>query len=165
MDVMMPVMDGNETTERIRRVPAWSALPIIAVTASATREDEAKCLAAGANAFLAKPVERDVLLRAIGNLLSLQWIVGAPQSAPAGPDVEEGAGLVVPPAREIEVLWQLTRIGSMREIRERANYLRSLDPAHAPFAARLEALAQGYHSKELAAFVARYRSADAVQPP
>ena len=164
MDVMMPMMDGNETTQRIRRVPAWSALPVIAVTASATREDEAKCLAAGANAFLAKPVERDVLLRAIGNLLSLRWIGGAPPSGPAGPDVEEGAGLVVPPACEIEALWQMTRIGSMREIRERANYLRTLNPAHAPFAARLEALAQGYHSKELAAFVARYRSADAVQP-
>jgi hypothetical protein len=52
----------------------------------------------------------------------------------------------------------------MREIRERANYLRSLDPAYAPFAARLDTLAQGYHSKELAAFVGRYRTADAVPP-
>jgi hypothetical protein len=52
----------------------------------------------------------------------------------------------------------------MREIRERAGYLRALDPAYAPFAARLDTLAQGYHSKELAAFVGRYRTVDAVPP-
>ena len=48
---------------------------------------------------------------------------------------------------------------------ERADYLQALDPAYAPFAARLHALAQGYHSKNLAAFVARYRTEDTVPPP
>jgi signal transduction histidine kinase/ActR/RegA family two-component response regulator len=164
MDVMMPVIDGNETTRRIRRMPAWSSVPIIAVTASASREDEAACLQAGADAFLYKPVEHDALLRAIGKHLSLDWIVGKPTPKPVVLVVEEEGDLVVPPAQEIEALWQLTRIGSMREIRERANYLRALDPAYAPFAARLATLAQGYHSKELAAFVARYRTADATPP-
>jgi len=164
MDVMMPVIDGNETTRRIRRMPAWSSVPIIAVTASASREDEAACLQAGADAFLAKPVEHDALLRAIGKQLSLDWIVGKQAPEPVALDIGEEGDLIVPPAQEIEVLWQLTRIGSMREIRERAGYLRALDPAYAPFAARLETLAQGYHSKELAAFVARYRTEDAVPP-
>jgi signal transduction histidine kinase/CheY-like chemotaxis protein len=166
MDVMMPVVDGNETTRRIRRMPQWRSVPIVAVTAGASREDEVKCLEAGADAFLAKPVEHDALLRAIGEQLSLDWIVGKPVPEPVAPDVEdaEQGNLVAPPAQEIEVLWQLTRIGSMREIRERANYLRALDPVYAPFAARLETLAQGYHSKELAAFVARFRTEDAVPP-
>jgi len=160
MDVMMPVMDGNETTRRIRRMPQWSSLPVIAVTASASREDEARCREAGANAFLAKPVDHDALLCTIGSLLSLQWTLGKPVQEPAG----EAGELVAPPAQEIEALWQLARLGSMREIRERANYLRGLDPVYAPFAARLDTLAQGYHSKELAAFVGRYRTADAVPP-
>ena len=164
MDVMMPVMDGNETTRRIRRTPQWSSLPVIAVTASASREDEARCLEAGVDVFLAKPVDHDALLHAIGTLLSLQWTFGKPAQEPGGPDVGEGADLVAPPAQEIEVLWQLARIGNMRAIRERADHLRALDPAYAPFAARLETLAQGYHSKELAAFVARYRTEDAMRP-
>ena len=165
MDVMMPIIDGNETTRRIRRMPQWSSVPIIAVTASASREDEVKCLDAGADGFLAKPVDHDDLLRAIGKHLALDWVVGKPALEPVALDVEEEErGLVVPPAQEIEVLWQLTRIGSMREIRERASYLRALDAAYVPFAARLEALAQGYHSKELAAFVARFRTEDAVPP-
>jgi CheY-like chemotaxis protein len=164
MDVMMPVMDGNETTRRIRCMPQWNSLPVIAVTASASREDEARCLEAGVNVFLAKPVDHDALLHAIGTLLSLQWTFGKSAQGPDGQGIEEGGDMIAPPAQEIETLWQLARIGSMREIRERASYLRALDPAYAPFAARLDTLAQGYHSKELAAFVGRYRTEDAVPP-
>jgi hypothetical protein len=43
-------------------------------------------------------------------------------------------------------------------------YLQGLDPAYGPFATRLDALAQGYHSKQLAAFVARFRTENAVPP-
>jgi hypothetical protein len=72
--------------------------------------------------------------------------------------------MVVPPAEEIEELWQLAQIGNMRQIREQASYLRSRNPAYAAFANRLDTLAQGYHSKQLAAFVARFRAEDAVPP-
>ena len=164
MDVMMPVLDGNETTRRIRGTPAWGKVPIVAVTASASSDDEARCREAGADAFLAKPVEHDVLLRTIGTLLSLDWITGQPAADPAQPGDEEESVLVAPPAEEMEVLWQMARIGDMREIRKRASYLHALDPAYAPFADRLDALAQGYQSKKLADFVARYRTENALPP-
>jgi CheY-like chemotaxis protein len=163
MDVMMPVIDGNETTRRIRQMPAWRTVPVIAVTAGASPEDEARCREAGANAFLAKPVEHDALLRAIGTQLALDWITVASAPETAQPAGEEDVILAVPPAEEIEVLWQLVRIGNMRKIREQAAYLRTLDPAYAPFADHLDALAQGYHSKDLAAFVTRYRTEVAVR--
>jgi CheY-like chemotaxis protein len=158
MDVMMPAMDGNETTRRIRRMPGWRGLPIVAVTAGA--EDERKSRDAGADAFLAKPVDRDLLLRTIGRLLSLEWAAGR-AAAPEGGD---DAPMTVPPAEEIEELWQMAQIGDMRRIREQAGYLRGLDPAYVPFANRLDKLAQGYHSKQLAAFVARFRAENAVPP-
>jgi signal transduction histidine kinase/CheY-like chemotaxis protein len=159
MDVMMPVMDGNETTRRIRHMPGWGDIPIVAVTASASVEDERKSRDAGADAFLPKPVDHDLLLRTIGRLLSLKWATGA--SAPA--EVEDAA-MAVPPAAEIEELWQMALIGNMRRIREQASYLRGLDPAYGPFANRLDTLAQGYHSKQVAAFVARFRAENAVPP-
>ena len=152
MDVMMPVMDGNETTRQIRHMPGWGDVPIVAVTASASLEDERRSRDAGASAFLAKPVDHDLLLRTIGRLLALQWITGQP--APEGEDT----AMAVPPADEIETLWHLAQIGNMREIRARAAHLRGLDAAYAPFANRLDTLAQGYHSKQLVAFVARFRS-------
>jgi DNA mismatch repair protein MutH len=72
--------------------------------------------------------------------------------------------MAIPPVDEIEALWQLAQIGNMRRIRERAAYLRGLDPAYAPFANRVDTLAQGYHSKQLVSFVARFRAENAVPP-
>jgi len=164
MDVMMPVMDGNETTRQIRRTPGWRDIPIVAVTASAGTEDEHRSGEAGASAFIAKPIDHDLLLRTIGRLLSLKWVTEQPANPPSVPAEVDDNAMVVPPAEEIEELWQLARIGNMRKIRERASYLQALDPVYAPFANRLHALAQGYHSKDLAAFVERYRTESAVPP-
>ncbi|WP_095194208.1 response regulator [Pseudomonas sp. Irchel 3A7] len=65
MDVMMPEMDGFEATIEIRKDPRWRKLPIIAVTAKAMKDDQERCLQAGANDYLAKPIDLDRLFSLI----------------------------------------------------------------------------------------------------
>jgi len=65
MDIMMPEMDGITAMQEIRKKPEWGKLPIIALTAKARKDDQEKCLAAGANDYIAKPLDVEKLLSLI----------------------------------------------------------------------------------------------------
>jgi|GEM_PF-1756892 len=81
MDIVMPEVDGIEAIRRLRELPVQSTTPIIAVSASATPEVEARTLAAGANAFLAKPVNMQALLKMVANLLRIEPAASARSGA------------------------------------------------------------------------------------
>jgi len=65
MDIMMPEMDGLTAMREIRKRSEWQKLPIIALTAKAMKDDQEKCLQAGANDYIAKPLDVDKLLSLI----------------------------------------------------------------------------------------------------
>lgn len=68
MDMMMPEMDGYEAVGKIRDNAVTAAVPVIAVTAQAMPEDREKCLDAGAQDYVTKPIDVDRLIEAIEKL-------------------------------------------------------------------------------------------------
>jgi len=76
MDVMMPELDGNATIAAIREMSSHRDLPVIAVTAKAMAEDRERTLAAGANDYVTKPVNNELLLRLIAQHLDAEETVG-----------------------------------------------------------------------------------------
>ena len=104
MDVQMPGLDGLDTTRRIRSLPGGAQLPIVALTANAYSEDRQRCLDAGMNDFLAKPVEPEALYAILGKYLThLDLDAPAESPAVAGP----------PAAADLQRLADLLAIGDV----------------------------------------------------
>lgn len=91
MDMQMPVMDGVTATQEIRKYPEFADLPIIAMTANAMPSDRQRCLAAGMQGFVSKPIEPDELWEAL-----LRWVTPHAQEAvlsPSGPAEDSAVAL------------------------------------------------------------------------
>lgn len=102
MDCQMPVIDGLAATQRIRAVPAWRDLPVIAMTASAMVGDREQALAAGMNDHVAKPIDIEALYATLA-----RWL---PEAAPRRP----GAPAVASRAHQLPALPGLDIDGGLR---------------------------------------------------
>jgi CheY-like chemotaxis protein len=92
MDVQMPVMDGFEATRRIRSDPLLHDTLVIAMTANAGVDDRARCMAAGMNEFVTKPIAPDLLYATLNRCLGRAAQAPRPAPAPPAPQPATGAG-------------------------------------------------------------------------
>jgi len=153
MDIMMPVMDGLEATRQIRANAAWRDIPIIAISASATTDDQRDSMTAGANAFMTKPIEQDQFLQHVASFLSLIWDTEPLPKEPSSTRSAKSDTFVVPPPDAMARLYELALAGNMRDIRHEAERIATLDTKYQPFADKLAALAKSYQSKAILEFV------------
>jgi two-component system, sensor histidine kinase and response regulator len=92
MDLQMPEMDGYQATAKLRDDPRIGTMPIIAMTAHATVEERQRCLAAGMNDHIAKPIDPATLFETVERFYRAAATL-APDDLPAIPNLDTGAGL------------------------------------------------------------------------
>ncbi|MBK7004853.1 MAG: response regulator [Burkholderiales bacterium] len=149
-DVTMPVMDGLEATRRMRANPVLEKLPTIVVSATFLEQDRVAALEAGANVFMAKPIDQSQLLHEIGTLLNIHW------QTEDSAVTQNGSTLVSPGMYELKVLHDLVLDGNIGRIRKRADHLSALDPAYGAFADKLRQLAKEFQVQEIQKLVEKY---------
>ncbi|NEP53327.1 MAG: response regulator, partial [Moorea sp. SIO3C2] len=169
-DLVMPVKTGFEAVQEIRQIPQIQNITIVAVSTSIWEMDETKSRIAGCDNFISKPVDQLQLLEVLEQHLALEWIYEDTTARPksdiqpvANPSKEESLeesleavleeSFIIPPNSEMEVLYELAMLGSMRKICERAVYLEELDDKYLPFANKLKELAQDFQEAEILALV------------
>jgi len=151
MDHSMPVLEGLEAIRRIRQIAALQQTPIVAVSASVTAADRAASLAAGANAFVPKPIRQAELLEQISRLLNMDWVKAKPVA-----ESDEAVAQAGLPPDEAQRLYTLARRGSIVEIRERLDALERRGPQYGSCVAELRQLARRYRLREIRAVLEPY---------
>ncbi|WP_114951222.1 response regulator [Sphingosinicella terrae] len=164
MDIRMPVMDGFEATQKIRELESLKSVPIIVISASATQDVQTRSLAAGANAFLTKPVEYDDLVKALVQHLRIKWVSKGDEEdkADPGPDAEE---IVEIPEDQIESLMKIALSGNMKAIRRQADHLKEIDESYRPFADKIQQLARTYQSSTILSLIEKHSKKKQIVEP
>ena len=147
MDMQMPVMDGLSCTREIRKIQRFEQLPVIAMTANAMEQDRHRCLEAGMNGVVIKPIDPQTLWASL-----LQWVPGGVRkSASVSPLADEAARHMEEAGDGLpRVLGLDTVLGLSRVLNKKSLYLtilRRFAKNHGSSAAQmLEALAAGDHA-------------------
>ena len=140
MDLQMPEMDGYQATAKLRSDPRLAALPIIAMTAHATVEERQRCLAAGMNDHVAKPIDPAALFEAVGRFYKPAEGAPAPDQ-PSSPPPQEA----LPSIAGLDSNDGLARVGGNRKLY--VKILRQFVEQQGPASDQVaDALAKGDHA-------------------
>ncbi|BBC22979.1 PAS domain S-box protein [Pseudanabaena sp. ABRG5-3] len=162
LDMVMPQLDGHETTKRLRQLPMFQNTAIVMVSASAFNQDRDLSLEVGCNAFIAKPVHPDTLFHTVRSLLNLDWQYEDTELESASSintfDVycnSEAIAqpLIAPPKCVLEKLLQMARIGDILAIQDEVMLLQETDPAFRPFARQVLDYARDFQIKRIRDFL------------
>lgn len=162
-DVVMPNLTGLDMTRRLRQLPDFQDLPIIASPASLSHVEKQESLDAGCNAFLPKPVDLELLLQELAQLLDITWLYGEPTAQAASETVGDhhktlNETLIVPTPTELEALYRAARGGFIDEIQKEAEALKQLNPNYTRFADQLIDLAKQFEDEAIIQLIEQHLS-------
>ena len=146
-DIRMPDMDGLELIRRLRRTTEGRDMPVIATSASVYHEDRQRCLEAGSQAFLPKPVDADLLFQQLQQVLSVDWVY---QDAP---EASDESPLILPSLQELDALLDAALDCDIGAIQKQLEECERHEPRLRTFAAMLRPLIQGFQTADIQTFL------------
>jgi signal transduction histidine kinase/CheY-like chemotaxis protein len=146
LDISMPDMTGWEVATALREMPDLRSLRIVMVSANAHEYSPGGDGNCAHDGFMMKPIDIQLLLERVGQLLGLEWIYEVPAPPPGMPD-EPVSTLPDDLQHHLEELYRLGRIGHVRGIEAKLKEIEAEDPSAAPFAARLRTLVSNFDLK------------------
>ncbi len=144
-DLMMPVMDGFTLMAKLRESSELKEIPVIASSASVFESDQHKSLDAGADTFLAKPVQTEQLLTVFQRWLNVQWLY-QPEASIVKPKAET---IVPPPIEDLNKLYDLAMQGRVKALRLEAEALQKNSPQFELFAQEIHQLARSFQIEKI----------------
>lgn len=151
-DLVMPVMHGFELINRLRTSEPIKQVVIIASSASVFETDQYKSIDAGANAFLAKPIDAQTLIQLLEKYLQLEWIYDIKADRipeKVAPNLIDSVRIIFPANEVLQQLLNRVQDGDIEEILAIAQQLRDEDEKLRPFAEQLIELASNFQVKRL----------------
>lgn len=144
-DLVMPELDGIEMVRRVRQIPEFAHIPILASSASISLVNPQESIEAGCNSFIPKPIEFEELLKALENLLNLTWIYEEPLNNDTDINIAETTmDLVFPSSEELITLFNAAQRGLIGQVQQEANRLQQLNPKYTRFVNRVLELSQDF---------------------
>lgn len=150
LDLVMPKLDGLQTTQRLRQIPALQSTLIYSISASAYDEDKKKSLIAGSNRFIPKPIHFNILLQALQEDLNLTWTYRESSLLEEKKEAQIAQSVTkeIPPEK-VSILLEAVKKGDIQQLRMELNNLAQMSQALNPMIKNLQTLAKIYKLKEI----------------
>jgi signal transduction histidine kinase/ActR/RegA family two-component response regulator len=159
-DLAMPVMDGHEMIKKLRQDALFKKIPIIVSSASVFETDRQKSIDAGANEFLPKPIQSDILLNLIQQLLNLKWIYEVSKESAQAYEVDpikmKCSALILPSIEDLHLLYDLSRKGLVHNLNQEMERIEKSNSQTRPFIQEIRQLVKSYQLTKIRGFIEPY---------
>ena len=167
-DLNLPKLDGASLVKQLRTQPEWTDRPILIASASVFETDQTRSLQAGANGFLAKPIQFEQLVSHLGQLLPIEWSyasaeglssaaarVDLPSDPPTGP-------MIAPSPEVLEKLCHLAMMGDLQTLSGTLETISKNHPELESFVAALNPLVNSFQTKKIREFLKSFAPLESV---
>jgi CHASE2 domain-containing sensor protein/nitrogen-specific signal transduction histidine kinase/DNA-binding NarL/FixJ family response regulator len=169
-DLNLPKLDGASLVQILRQQPEFVDCPMLMISASVFEADQVRSLAAGANAFLSKPIHFEQLLTHLSTLLPIEWSYATTEPSQTAltentqiqKSIDETRPMVPPSPEILEELLHLAMMGDLQSMSGTLERIQKNHPEFEPFVAKLGPLVRNFQTKKIREFLKSFAPLESI---